>query len=63
MNDRRIGGDDRRAASAAEAPPARDEQAYRAAVRSLNEQAERLGLLDALEAEPALIYTVTEGER
>jgi len=42
------------------APPPRDEQAHRAAVRGLHEQAERLGLLDAFEAEPALIFVARE---
>jgi hypothetical protein len=36
--------------------PERDEAAHRAAVRGLHDQAARLGILDALDDEPALIF-------
>ena len=62
MSDRRAVGDDKGALAAPDAPP-RDEAAHRAGVRSLNEQSERLGLLDALDAEPALIYSAGEETR
>lgn len=47
----------------ASATPPRDEQAHRAAVRALHEQADRLGPLDALDAEPALTYQPEETPR
>jgi hypothetical protein len=45
-----------RGADAKPHAPERDEAAHRAAVRGLHDQAARLGILDALDAEPALIF-------
>ncbi len=42
---------------------AREKKALQAALRLLNEQSERLGILDALDAEPATIFLAEEGKR
>jgi hypothetical protein len=38
-------------------------EALQAAVKVLNEQSGQLGLLDPLEAEPAIIFSAEEGKR
>ena len=42
---------------------AREKKALQAAVRVLNEQSERLGLLDPLDAEPATLFFVESRKR
>lgn len=42
---------------------AKEREALRAAVKAFNEQSERLGLLDPLGAEPAVIFFAEEGTR
>jgi hypothetical protein len=36
---------------------------FKASVKILNEQADRLALLDPMEIEPAMIYSAEEGKR
>ena len=40
---------------------AREKKALRAALKVLNEQSRRLGVLDALDAEPATVFCAEEG--
>jgi hypothetical protein len=42
---------------------AKEKKALQAAVKAFNEQSERLGLLDPLDAEPAAIFFAEEGTR
>jgi hypothetical protein len=42
---------------------AKEREALQAAVKAFNEQSERLGLLDPLDAEPAVIFFAEEGTR
>jgi hypothetical protein len=55
--------EDRRDREPALAAPPRDDEAHRAAVRTLHAQADSLGVLDALDAEPALTYRPDEAAR
>ncbi len=41
----------------------KEREALQAAVKILNEQSEQLGLLDPLEAEPAILFFAEEGKR
>ena len=41
----------------------KEKQAFRASVQQLDEQCERLGLLDATDVEPAILFSVLEGEK
>ncbi len=40
-----------------------ERQVFLASVRQLDEQSDRLGILDPLETEPALLYSPWEGEK
>ena len=42
---------------------AKEREALQAAVKVLNEQNEQLGLLDPLDADPAIIFFAEEGKR
>lgn len=42
---------------------AQEKKALQAALRLLDEQSERLGILDALDAEPATVFFAEEGKR
>ena len=42
---------------------AKEREALQAAVKVFNEQSERLGLLDPLDAEPAFIFFAEDGTR
>jgi hypothetical protein len=42
---------------------AQEKKALQAAVKVLNEQSERLGILDALDAEPATVFFAEERKR
>jgi hypothetical protein len=41
----------------------REKKALQAALKVLNEQSRRLGILDALDAEPAIVFSAEEGKR
>ncbi len=41
----------------------REKKALQAGLRLLNEQSERLGILDALDAEPATVFFAEEGKQ
>lgn len=40
---------------------AKEMEAFKASVKILNQQADRLGFLDPMEIEPAMIYSAEEG--
>ncbi len=42
---------------------AREKKALQAALKLLGEQSERLGILDALDAEPATVFFAKEGKQ
>jgi len=42
---------------------AKEKKALQAAVKAFHEQSERLGLLDPLDAEPAVLFFAKEGTR
>jgi len=41
----------------------KEKEEFKASVKILNEQADRLALLDPMEIEPAMIYSAEEGKR
>jgi len=41
----------------------KEREAFLASVKQLDEQSERLGLMDPIETEPAILYSPWEGKR
>jgi hypothetical protein len=41
----------------------KEREAFRSSVRQLDEQSDRLSILDPLETEPAILYSPTEEEK
>ena len=41
----------------------KEREAFLSAVKQLDEQCERLGLMDPIETEPAILYTPREGRK